>query len=81
MRFCQREDATISIVHSRTKNPEELVKQADIIIAAAGQANMIRGSWIKPGAVIIDVGINPVEVRTVSILLCTNSSLFHNVDL
>ncbi|CAM8917533.1 unnamed protein product [Rhodiola kirilowii] len=57
----QREDATISIVHSRTKNPEEIIKQADIIIAAVGQANMVRGSWIKPGAVIIDVGINPVE--------------------
>ncbi|XP_059456387.1 bifunctional protein FolD 4, chloroplastic [Corylus avellana] len=57
----QREDATISIVHSRTKNPEEFTRQADIIISAVGQPNMIRGSWIKPGAVIIDVGINPVE--------------------
>ncbi|XP_030474362.1 bifunctional protein FolD 4, chloroplastic isoform X1 [Syzygium oleosum] len=57
----QREDATISIVHSRTQNPEEIVREADIIIAAVGQANMVRGTWIKPGAVIIDVGINPVE--------------------
>ncbi|TQD79393.1 hypothetical protein C1H46_035043 [Malus baccata] len=57
----QREDATISIVHSRTKNPEEITRQADIIISAVGQPNMVRGSWIKPGAVIIDVGINPVE--------------------
>ncbi|XP_010057539.2 bifunctional protein FolD 4, chloroplastic isoform X1 [Eucalyptus grandis] len=57
----QREDATISIVHSRTQNPEEIIREADIIIAAVGQANMVRGSWIKPGAVIIDVGINPVE--------------------
>ncbi|KAG5008317.1 hypothetical protein JHK82_026242 [Glycine max] len=57
----QREDATVSIVHSRTSNPEEIIRQADIIIAAVGQANMVRGSWIKPGAVIIDVGINPVE--------------------
>ncbi|XP_050385737.1 bifunctional protein FolD 4, chloroplastic [Argentina anserina] len=60
----QREDATVSIVHSRTKNPEELTKQADIVIAAVGQANMVRGSWIKPGAVVIDVGINPVEDNT-----------------
>lgn len=52
----------MSIVHSRTKNPEEITSQADIIIAAVGQPNMVRGSWIKPGAVIIDVGINPVEV-------------------
>ncbi|XP_059651446.1 bifunctional protein FolD 4, chloroplastic isoform X1 [Cornus florida] len=57
----QREDATISIVHSRTKNPEDITRQADIIISAVGQPNMVRGSWIKPGAVIIDVGINPVE--------------------
>ncbi|KAI6704995.1 hypothetical protein NL676_007957 [Syzygium grande] len=57
----QREDATISIVHSRTQNPEEITREADIIIAAVGQANMVRGTWIKPGAVIIDVGINPVE--------------------
>ncbi|TQD95999.1 hypothetical protein C1H46_018341 [Malus baccata] len=64
----QREDATISIVHSRTKNPEEIARQADIIISAVGQPNMVRGSWIKPGAVIIDVGINPVEVRKASLI-------------
>jgi len=58
----QREDATVSIVHSRTSNPEEIIRQADIIISAVGKPNMVRGSWIKPGAVIIDVGINPVEV-------------------
>ncbi|KAE9615573.1 hypothetical protein Lal_00045283 [Lupinus albus] len=57
----QREDATVSIVHSRTSNPEEITRQADIIISAVGQPNMVRGSWIKRGAVIIDVGINPVE--------------------
>nr|XP_023893784.1 bifunctional protein FolD 4, chloroplastic-like [Quercus suber]POE59404.1 bifunctional protein fold 4, chloroplastic [Quercus suber] len=57
----QREDATISIVHSRTKNPEEYIREADIIISAVGHPNMVRGNWIKPGAVIIDVGINPVE--------------------
>ncbi|XP_057980069.1 bifunctional protein FolD 4, chloroplastic [Malania oleifera] len=57
----QREDATVSIVHSRTKNPEEITSQADIIISAVGQPNMVKGNWIKPGAVIIDVGINAVE--------------------
>ncbi|PIA60289.1 hypothetical protein AQUCO_00300057v1 [Aquilegia coerulea] len=57
----QREDATVSIIHSRTENPEEITREADIIISAVGQPNMVRGSWIKPGAVIIDVGINPVE--------------------
>ncbi|GFZ21057.1 amino acid dehydrogenase family protein [Actinidia rufa] len=44
-----------------TKNPEVITRQADIIISAVGQPNMVRGSWIKPGAVVIDVGINPVE--------------------
>ncbi|OIW04805.1 hypothetical protein TanjilG_23703 [Lupinus angustifolius] len=57
----QREDATVSIVHSRTINPEKITRQADIIISAVGQPNMVRENWIKPGAVIIDVGINPVE--------------------
>lgn len=57
----QREDATVTIIHSRTENPEEITRKADIIISAVGQADMVRGSWIKPGAVIIDVGINPVD--------------------
>ncbi|XP_071717694.1 bifunctional protein FolD 4, chloroplastic-like isoform X2 [Rutidosis leptorrhynchoides] len=57
----QREDATVSIVHSRTKNPEEITRQADIIISAVGQPNMVRGSWVKPGAVLVDVGINAIE--------------------
>uniref|UniRef100_A0A7N0TJY3 Methenyltetrahydrofolate cyclohydrolase n=1 Tax=Kalanchoe fedtschenkoi TaxID=63787 RepID=A0A7N0TJY3_KALFE len=56
-----REEATISIVHAETKNVEEITRQADILIAAAGQANIVTGSWIKPGAVVLDVGINPVE--------------------
>ncbi|KAJ0966994.1 hypothetical protein J5N97_023911 [Dioscorea zingiberensis] len=57
----QRENATVSIVHSYTKNPEEITRQADIVISAVGVANLVRGSWIKPGAVVIDVGINPVD--------------------
>ncbi|KAK3010408.1 hypothetical protein RJ639_012895 [Escallonia herrerae] len=55
------EDATVTVVHSRTQNPEEITREADILIAAVGRPNMVRGSWIKPGAVIIDVGINAVE--------------------
>ncbi|KAG6435735.1 hypothetical protein SASPL_100610 [Salvia splendens] len=57
----QREDATVTVVHSRTKNPEAITREADIVITAVGQPNMVRGSWIKPGAVVIDVGINPFE--------------------
>ena len=55
----------MSTVHSRTKNPEEIIKQADIIISAVGQPNMARGSWLKPGAAVIDVGINAVEVSRI----------------
>ncbi|KAL6551892.1 Bifunctional protein FolD 2 [Orobanche gracilis] len=56
-----KEDATVTIVHSRTKEPESIIRNADIIIAAAGQAAMIKGSWIKPGAAVIDVGTNAVD--------------------
>ena len=54
----QRRDATVTIVHSRTPNSEEIVRRADIVIAACGRREMVKGSWIKPGAAVIDVGIN-----------------------
>lgn len=57
----QRENATVTVVHSRTNNPDEIIRQADIVISACGVANFVRGSWLKPGAVVIDVGINPIE--------------------
>jgi len=53
-----KENATVTVVHSRTKNIEEVVRRADIIIAAIGMMEFVRGDWIKPGAAIIDVGIN-----------------------
>lgn len=56
----QRRDATVTVVHSRTPEPERIIREADIIIAAVGVANFVKGSWIKPGAAVIDVGINPV---------------------
>ena len=55
-----KEDATVTIVHSRTKDIPAILRQADIIIAAIGRAEMVRGDWIKPGAAIIDVGINGI---------------------
>ncbi|KAF5365714.1 hypothetical protein D9758_003341 [Tetrapyrgos nigripes] len=51
-------DATITQCHSRTKNIESIIKNADIVVAAIGKAEYVKGSWIKPGAVVIDVGIN-----------------------
>jgi 5,10-methylene-tetrahydrofolate dehydrogenase/methenyl tetrahydrofolate cyclohydrolase len=57
-------DATVTIAHSKTANLPELVKQADIIVAAIGRAEFVRGEWIKPGAVVIDVGMNAVPDST-----------------
>ena len=53
--------ATVTICHSRTKNLPEVVRQSDIVVAAIGRPNFVQGSWLKPGAVVIDVGINRVE--------------------
>lgn len=54
-------DATVTLAHSRTKNLPDLVRQADIVIAAIGIAEFVKGDWIKSGAVVIDVGMNRVE--------------------
>jgi methylenetetrahydrofolate dehydrogenase (NADP+) / methenyltetrahydrofolate cyclohydrolase len=51
-------DATVTVCHSRTRDLAAVVGRADVLVAAAGRAEMIRGAWIKPGAVVIDVGIN-----------------------
>eukprot|EP00467_Chlorarachnion_reptans_P015431 CAMPEP_0114499056 /NCGR_PEP_ID=MMETSP0109-20121206/7209_1 /TAXON_ID=29199 /ORGANISM="Chlorarachnion reptans, Strain CCCM449" /LENGTH=394 /DNA_ID=CAMNT_0001676589 /DNA_START=117 /DNA_END=1301 /DNA_ORIENTATION=- len=51
-------DCTVTMVHSRTKNPEDHIKRADIVIAAIGIPEYVKGDWIKPGAIVIDVGIN-----------------------
>ena len=56
------ENATVTVCHSRTKNLADVVRQADIIIAAIGRAEMVRGDWVKPGAAIIDVGINGIPL-------------------
>ena len=55
------ENCTVTIAHSKTENLKEEVKRNDIVIAAVGVAEMIKGSWIKPGATVIDVGINRIE--------------------
>lgn len=55
-----RENCSVTIAHSRTKNIEDVVKRADLVVAAVGIPEMVKASWIKPGATIIDVGINRV---------------------
>jgi len=56
-----RADATVTICHSKTHDLPSVVRQADVLIAAIGKPEMVRGDWIKPGAIVIDVGINRVE--------------------
>ena len=53
-----KEDCTVTIAHSRTRDLPSVVRRADLVIAAVGRAEMVRGDWIKPGAIVIDVGIN-----------------------
>lgn len=56
-----RRNATVTICHSRSRDLPGICRQADILIAAVGRAEMVRGNWIKPGAVVIDVGINRID--------------------
>lgn len=55
------ENCTVTIAHSRTRNLPEATREADIVIAAVGRPQMVRGDWIKPGATVIDVGINRID--------------------
>ncbi|CAN5593689.1 bifunctional methylenetetrahydrofolate dehydrogenase/methenyltetrahydrofolate cyclohydrolase FolD [soil metagenome] len=58
-----QKDATVTICHSKTANLPEVCRQADVLVAAVGQAEMVKGDWVKPGAVVIDVGINRVATE------------------
>ena len=55
------DSCTVTIAHSRTKDIEAVVRQADIVVAAVGRPEMVTGDWIKPGATVIDVGINRID--------------------
>jgi methylenetetrahydrofolate dehydrogenase (NADP+)/methenyltetrahydrofolate cyclohydrolase len=57
------ESCTVTIAHSRTRDLASVVHRADIVVAAVGRAEMVRGEWIKPGATVIDVGINRVPAE------------------
>lgn len=56
-----QENCTVTQAHSRTKNLEEVCKSADILVAAVGREKMVKGSWVKDGAIVIDVGINRMD--------------------
>ena len=55
------ENATVTICHSRTKNLQAIIKEADILVGAVGVPKLIKSDWIKPGAVVIDAGYHPQE--------------------
>jgi methylenetetrahydrofolate dehydrogenase (NADP+)/methenyltetrahydrofolate cyclohydrolase len=57
-----QQNCTVTIAHSRTRDLPEVVRRGDIVIAAVGQPQMVRGEWLKPGAVVIDVGINRIQI-------------------
>ena len=58
-----KESCTVTIAHSKTKNLEDVCRNADIVVAAVGRPEMIKGDWIKKGAIVIDVGINRIEIN------------------
>ena len=57
------ESATVTVAHSRTRSLSDVVRRADIVVAAVGRPEMVRGDWIKPGATVIDVGINRIPTE------------------
>jgi len=58
-----KESCTVTIAHSKTKNLEDVCRNADIVVAAVGRPEMIKGDWIKKGAIVIDVAINRIEIE------------------
>ncbi len=60
-----RASATVTLVHSRTRNLPHYLKHADIVVAAVGRAHFVKGEWLKPGATVIDVGINRTDAGLV----------------
>jgi methylenetetrahydrofolate dehydrogenase (NADP+)/methenyltetrahydrofolate cyclohydrolase len=54
-------NATVTVAHSRTQDLPGLCRTADVLVAALGKPELVRGDWIKPGAVVIDVGVNRIE--------------------
>ena len=57
-----KESCSVTIAHSKTKNIEDICRKADIIVAAVGRPEMVKGDWVKKGAIVIDVGINRIEI-------------------
>jgi methylenetetrahydrofolate dehydrogenase (NADP+)/methenyltetrahydrofolate cyclohydrolase len=69
-----RENCTVTIAHSRTRDLADVVGRGDIVVAAVGRAEMIKGDWLKPGATVIDVGMNRSEGKLVGDVDFTSAS-------
>jgi methylenetetrahydrofolate dehydrogenase (NADP+)/methenyltetrahydrofolate cyclohydrolase len=61
MQLLLRDNCTVTVAHSKTRNLADVVRRADIVVAAVGRPEMVKGDWIKPGATVIDVGINRID--------------------
>ena len=74
-----KRNATVTVAHSKTANLRDVIKEADIVIASVGKANFVTADMLKPGAVVIDVGINAIEDTSASRgeLLSSCFSLFY----
>ncbi|CAJ2638512.1 unnamed protein product [Trifolium pratense] len=72
----QRHHATVSLLHAYTKNPEQITSEADIVVADVGIPNIVRGNWIKKGAVIIDLGTNQVKDPSSQVFRITGDVCF-----
>ena len=57
-----REDCTVTLAHSKSRDLSSVTRRADVLVVAAGHAELVRGDWLKPGAVVIDVGINRIDM-------------------
>jgi len=72
-----REHCTVTLMHSRTVDPATVCRQADIVVAAVGRPGLVTADWIKPGAVVVDVGINTLTEEADVIRLCGEGSRKH----
>ncbi|MGZ8363676.1 MAG: bifunctional methylenetetrahydrofolate dehydrogenase/methenyltetrahydrofolate cyclohydrolase FolD [Caulobacteraceae bacterium] len=74
------ENCTVTIAHSRTRDLPAICRQADILVAAVGRPRMVKGDWVKPGAAVIDVGINRVPARDPEAAAAGKTRLVGDVD-
>jgi len=72
-------NATVTVAHSRTRDLAEACREADVLVVAVGKAELVRGDWIKPGAVVIDVGMNRIDVPGASATETRRSRLVGDV--